>query len=81
VGGRDRAGGAHPPTGLTATALISIAEGAIAGLRVGTVVGANPAASGAILAAANSQTAVISGGTLYILYARPLLPDEVPDQG
>lgn len=53
----------------------------IAGLRQGAVFGADAAILGPVLAAANSQTAFMSGGNLYTLYVRPLLPDEVPDQG
>lgn len=53
----------------------------IPGLRQGAVFGADAAILGPVLAAANSQTAFISGGNLYTLYVRPLLPDEVPDQG
>ncbi|HEY2916168.1 MAG TPA: hypothetical protein VGI98_03030 [Candidatus Limnocylindrales bacterium] len=50
----------------------------IAGLRQGAVFGADAATLGPLLAAANSQTAFMSGGMLYTFYVRPLLPDEVP---
>jgi hypothetical protein len=53
----------------------------ITGLRQGAVFGADATTLGPILAAANSQTAFISEGMLYTVYARPLLPDEVPAQG
>jgi hypothetical protein len=59
----------------------AVPDRGIAGLRQGAVFGAEAAILGPVLAKANSQTAFISGGTLYTLYVRPLLPDEVPDQG
>ncbi|HEX5241088.1 MAG TPA: hypothetical protein VFW20_08825 [Candidatus Limnocylindrales bacterium] len=59
----------------------AVPDRGIAGLRQGAVFGGDAAALGPILAAANSQTAFISGGMLYTLFVRPLLPDEVPAQG
>jgi hypothetical protein len=50
----------------------------ITGLRQGAAFGADAAALGPVLLAANSQTPFISGSNLYTLYVRPLLPDEVP---
>jgi hypothetical protein len=59
----------------------AVPDRGIQGLRQGAVFGADAAALGPVLLAANSQTAFISGGNLYTLYVRPLLPDEVPAQG
>jgi len=53
----------------------------IPGLRQGAVFGPDAATLGPVLGAANSQTPFISGGSLYTIYVRPLLPDEVPAQG
>ena len=53
----------------------------IAGLRQGAVFGADAETLGPVLAAANSQTPFMSGGMLYTLYVRPLLPDEVQAPG
>jgi hypothetical protein len=53
----------------------------ISGLRQGAVFGADAVTLGPVLQAANSQTPFMSGGMLYTIYVRPLLPDEVPAQG
>jgi hypothetical protein len=53
----------------------------IAGLRQGAVFGADAQTLGPVLAAANALTAFSSGGNLYTLSVRPLLPDEVPAPG
>jgi hypothetical protein len=53
----------------------------ITGLRQGAVFGAEAATLGPVLAAANALTAFSSGGNLYTLFVRPLLPDEVPAPG
>jgi hypothetical protein len=60
---------------------VAVPDRGIPGLRQGAALGADAAVLGPVLASANSQTAFISGGNLYTLYVRPLLPDEVPDQG
>lgn len=59
----------------------AVPDRGIAGLRQGAVFGADAATLGPVLAAANQLTAFSSGGKLYTLYVRPLLPDEVPAQG
>jgi hypothetical protein len=59
----------------------AVPDRGIAGLRQGAVFGADAATLGPVLVAASSQTAFSSGGMLYTLYVRPLLPDEVPTQG
>ena len=43
--------------------------------------GADAVTLGPVLAAANALTAFSSGGNLYTLFVRPLLPDEVPAPG
>lgn len=53
----------------------------IPGLRQGAVFGDDAGTLGPVLAAVSSQTPFMSAGMLYTLYARPLLPDEVPTQG
>jgi hypothetical protein len=59
----------------------AVPDRGITGLRQGAVFGADAATLGPILDHANSQTPFISGGMLYTLFVRPLLPDEVPAQG
>jgi hypothetical protein len=49
----------------------------IAGLRQGTVLGADAAVLGPILQRATTLTAFTSGGSAFTLSARPLLPDEI----
>ena len=68
-------------TPLGAFGVPAVPDRGIAGLRQGSVLGADAATLGPILATATSQTAFSSGGTLYTLYVRPLLPDEVPAAG
>lgn len=55
----------------------AVPDRGIAGLRMGVVEGADAAKLGRVLAAATQQTAFMSGGLPYSLYARPLLPDEL----
>lgn len=50
----------------------------LTGLRSGVVLGADAATLGPILAAASHGTTFTSGGAAYTLYARPLLPHELP---
>jgi hypothetical protein len=59
----------------------AVPDRGIAGLRQGAVFGADAATLGPVLAAANALTGFSSGGNLYTLYVRPLLPDEVPAPG
>jgi hypothetical protein len=59
----------------------AVPDRGIAGLRQGAVFGADATALGPVLAAANQLTAFSSGGKLYTLYVRPLLPDEAPVPG
>jgi hypothetical protein len=59
----------------------AVPDRGIAGLRQGAVFGADAAALGPVLARANALTAFSSGGKVYTLYVRPLLPDEVPAPG
>jgi hypothetical protein len=59
----------------------AVPDRGIAGLRQGAVFGADAQALGPVLAAANALTAFSSGGNLYTLSVRPLLPDEVPAPG
>jgi hypothetical protein len=59
----------------------AVPDRGITGLRQGAVFGAEAATLGPVLAAANALTAFSSGGNLYTLYVRPLLPDEVPAPG
>lgn len=47
----------------------------------GDGLGAEAETLGPILAGVHSQTPVMSGGMLYTLYVRPLLPDEVQAPG
>ncbi len=50
----------------------------VAGLRSGVVLGGDAAALAPDLDAATSETSFTSGGAAYTLYARPLLPHELP---
>ena len=59
----------------------AVPDRGIPGLRQGAVFGADAATLGPVLARANLLTPFGSGGMLYTLYVRPLLPDEVPAQG
>lgn len=59
----------------------AVPDRGITGLRQGTVFGADATTLGPVLQAANQLTAFSSGGNLYTLYVRPLLPDEVPAPG
>jgi len=59
----------------------AVPDRGITGLRQGAVFGADATTLGPVLAAANSLTAFSSGGNLYTLFVRPLLPDEVPAPG
>jgi hypothetical protein len=53
------------------------ADRGIAGLRQGTVLGADAAVLGPILQRATTLTAFTSGGSAFTLSVRPLLPDEI----
>jgi hypothetical protein len=59
----------------------AVPDRGITGLRQGAVFGADAATLGPVLAAANALTGFSSGGNLYTLFVRPLLPDEVPTAG
>jgi hypothetical protein len=59
----------------------AVPDRGIAGLRQGAVLGADAATLGPVLAAATAITPFSSGGKMYTLYVRPLLPDEVPSPG
>jgi hypothetical protein len=59
----------------------AVPDRGITGLRQGAVFGADATTLGPVLAAANALTAFSSGGNLYTLSVRPLLPDEVPAPG
>jgi hypothetical protein len=59
----------------------AVPDRGITGLRQGAVFGADAVTLGPVLAAANALTAFSSGGNLYTLYVRPLLPDEVSAPG
>jgi hypothetical protein len=50
----------------------------VAGLRSGVVLGADAATLGPALDAATAETSFTSGSASYTLYARPLLPHELP---
>ena len=65
-------------TSLDAFGVPAVPDRGIAGLRQGAVFGADAVTLGPVLQAANQLTAFASGGKLYTLYVRPLLPDEVP---
>lgn len=68
-------------TSLDAFGAPAVPDRGIAGLRQGPVFGADATALGPVLAAANQLTAFSSGGKLFTLYVRPLLPDEAPAPG
>lgn len=68
-------------TSLASFGAAAVPDRGIAGLRQGAVFGQDATTLGALLAAANQLTAFSSGGTLYTLYVRPLLPDEAPAPG
>jgi hypothetical protein len=55
----------------------AIPDRGIPGLRQGAVFGADALNLGPLLAKATVLTPFASGGKLYTLYVRPLLPDEV----
>jgi hypothetical protein len=59
----------------------AVPDRGINGLRQGAAFGADAATLGPVLAAANALTGFSSGGNLYTLFVRPLLPDEVPAPG
>ncbi len=59
----------------------AVPDRGVTGLRQGAVFGADATTLGPVLAAANALTAFSSGGNLYTLSVRPLLPDEVPAPG
>lgn len=59
----------------------AVPDRGIAGLRQGAVFGADASTLGTLFASANALTPFSSGGNLYTLYVRPLLPDEVPAPG
>jgi hypothetical protein len=59
----------------------AVPDRGITGLRQGAVFGADAATLGPVLATANVLTGFSSGGNLYTLFVRPLLPDEVPAPG
>jgi hypothetical protein len=66
------------PTPLAQFGVAAVPDRGIKGLRQGAVLGADAATLGPVLAKANVLTTFSSGGMLYTLYVRPLLPDEVP---
>jgi hypothetical protein len=68
-------------TALEAFGAPAVPDRGITGLRQGVVLGADATTLGPILAAASQLTAFSSGGKLYTLYVRPLLPDEAPAPG
>jgi len=68
-------------TPLAQLGVAAVPDLGITGLRQGAVFGADAATLGPVLAKATVLTAFSSGGMLYTLYVRPLLPDEVPAQG
>jgi hypothetical protein len=68
-------------TALDAFGVPAVPDRGITGLRQGAVFGADALALGPVLRAATQLTGFSSGGKLYTLYVRPLLPDEVPAQG
>jgi hypothetical protein len=67
-------------TALDAFGVPAVPDRGIPGLRQGAVLGADAATLGPALQSATQLTAFSSGGSLYTLYVRPLLPDEVPTQ-
>jgi len=56
---------------------LQAADRGIAGLRQGTLLGADAAVVGPILQRATTLTAFTSGGSAFTLSVRPLLPDEI----
>jgi len=68
-------------TPLDAFGVPAVPDRGIAGLRQGAVFGADAVTLGPVLASASAISAFSSGGKLYTLYVRPLLPDEAPTQG
>jgi hypothetical protein len=81
-GASDQPAAAWPLTvALDAFGTPAVPDRGIAGLRQGAVFGPDAATLGPVLQAATQVTAFSSGGKLYTLYVRPLLPDEVPSQG
>jgi hypothetical protein len=82
AGATDQPAAAWPlSTPLDAFGVPAVPDRGIAELRQGAALGADAATLGPVLQAANQLTAFSSGGKLYTLYVRPLLPDEVPAQG
>jgi len=65
-------------TPLAAFGVPAVPDRGIAGLRQGAVLGADVATLAPILSHATSLTPFTSGGSVFTLYVRPLLPDEVP---
>jgi hypothetical protein len=59
----------------------AVPDRGIAGLRQGAVLGSDAAQLGPVLTSATVSTPFSSGGKLYTLYVRALLPDEVPAPG
>lgn len=68
-------------TPLDAFGVAAVPDRGIAGLRQGVVLGADAVSVAPLLAHANALTPFASGGKLYTLYVRVLLPDEVPAPG
>lgn len=56
----------------------AVPDRGITGLRQGAVFGADAATLAPLFASASALTPFSSGGNLYTLFVRPLLPDEVP---
>jgi hypothetical protein len=69
------------PAPLATFGAAAVPDRGIPGLRQGAVFGQDASTLGPVLAAANQLTAFSSGGTLYTVYVRPLLPDEAPAPG
>ena len=65
-------------TPLAAFGVPAVPDRGIVGLRQGAVIGADVATLAPILSRATSITPFTSGGSAFMLYVRPLLPDEVP---
>ncbi len=59
----------------------AVPDRGIPGLRQGAVLGSDVAQLAPVLASATVSSAFSSGGKLYTLYVRALLPDEVPAPG
>jgi hypothetical protein len=68
-------------TPLDAFGVAAVPDRGIAGLRQGVTLGADAQALLPILTKANVLTPFSSGGHVFTLYVRALLPDEVPAQG